>query len=561
LTVEALTNLVTGLGVALEPSKLAVAFVGAALGTAIGVIPGLGPTATVSLLLPITIMLDQTSAIILLAGIYYGSLYGGSTASILMRVPGEAASVVSCFDGYPMAQQGRAGVALGMSAFASFIAGIAATFAITILGPSFASTALAFGPVEKTALVVFGLTLAANIGEGPRINAWAMVALGLLLSTVGVDLVSGEERYTFGNAYLRDGFHVAVLAMGMFGVSEMLILAERRPRIEAALATSYRLRDLLPNRQDWKDSSAPMARGTVLGFFLGLLPGGGALIASFASYILEKRISRSPQRFGKGAIEGLAGPESANNAAAQASFIPLLCLGIPANAVIGVIMGALLMQGIVPGPRLIVDHPDLFWGVVASMLIGNAMLIVLNVPLIRIFVMLLRVPPAIMAPSILLFCVIGAFSINNSSFDVTVVIVCGFIAYVLRRSGFDLAPLLLAFLLGSLLEQNLRQGLILGYGNPVVFLASPISLAFVAAAVLTLALPLVRGAGRDSDALRRPGSPWSRRPDCCGHATWQRGRRPRWSAPCRARARDRAPGRPRTPARPRPNEPRPPSRG
>ena len=489
---DAIVNLMGGLGVALAPSNLAIAFLGAVLGTAIGILPGLGPTATISLLLPVSIMLEPTAAVILLAGIYYGSLYGGSTASILLRVPGEAASVVSCFDGYPMARSGRAGVALGITAFASFIAGVVATFVIALIGPTFASTALAFGPVEKAALVVFGLTLAANIGEGPRLRAWAMVALGLLLSSVGVDLVSGEERYTFSSPYLRDGFHVAVLAMGMFGVSEVLILAERQRDFTPALSARYRLRDLLPNTQDWKDSAMPMTRGTVLGFFLGLLPGGGALIASFASYVMEKRLSRKPERFGKGAIEGLAGPESANNAAAQASFIPLLCLGIPANAVIGVIMGGLLMQGVVPGPRLITDHPELFWGVIASMLIGNAMLIVLNVPLIRVFVLLLRIPSAMMAPSILIFCVIGAFSINNSLFDVGVVTICGFLAYGLRKSGFDLAPLLLAFLLGSLLEENLRQGLILGFGSPVLFVTSPISLAFLVIAALTLTLPLMR---------------------------------------------------------------------
>jgi putative tricarboxylic transport membrane protein len=489
---DALASLLSGLLVALEPSNLAVAFIGVALGTAIGVIPGLGPTATVSLLLPVSLMIEPTSAGILLAGIYYGSQYGGSTTSILMRVPGEAASVVSCLDGYPMAQQGRAGAALGMAAFASFIAGVAATLAVAFVGPSFASAALAFGPIEKTALVVFGLTLAASIGEGPRLRAWAMVAAGLLLSSVGVDLVSGTARYTFGNAYLRDGFNVAVLAMGMFGVSEVLVLAERRTETNTRIAFSYRPLDLLPSRVEWKASSGPIARGTVLGFLLGLLPGGGALISSFASYVMEKRISRHPERFGKGAIEGLAGPESANNAAAQASFIPLLCLGIPANVVIGVIMGGLLMHGIVPGPRLIVDHPDLFWGVVASMLLGNAMLIVLNVPLISIFVMLLRVPTWLMAPSILLFCVIGAFSINNSLFDVGLVIASGFVAYGLRKSGFDLAPLLLAFLLGSLLEENFRQGIILGFGNPIVFFTSPISLAFLAVAALTLILPALR---------------------------------------------------------------------
>lgn len=489
---DALVNLIGGLLIALEPSNLAMAFVGAALGTAIGVIPGLGPTATVSLLLPVSVMIEPISAVILLAGIYYGSQYGGSTSSILMRVPGEAASVVTCLDGYPMARQGRAGAALGMAAFASFIAGIAATTGVALLGPQFAIVALAFGPVEKTALILFGLTLAASIGEGPRVRAWAMVALGLLLSTVGVDLMSGVERFAFGNAYLRDGFNIAVLAMGMFGISEVLMLAGQRNMVQPHVVARYRLHDLLPTRRDWRSSSAPIARGTVLGFFLGLLPGGGALISSFASYAIEKRLSRHPEQFGKGAIEGLAGPESANNAAAQASFVPLLCLGIPANVVIGVIMGGLLMQGIVPGPRLIVDHPELFWGVVASMLIGNAMLIVLNVPLIRIFVMLLRVPTSLMIPSILLFCVIGSFSINNSYFDVVVVIACGFLAYGLRKSGFDLAPLLLAFLLGSLLEANLRQGMILGFGSPIVFFTSPISLAFLAVATLTLVLPALR---------------------------------------------------------------------
>lgn len=492
MIVESFTNLFMGLGVAVQPVNIGVALLGAILGTAVGILPGLGPSATVSLLLPITMMLDQTSAIILLAGIYYGSLYGGSTTSILMRVPGEAASLVSIFDGYPMAQKGRAGAALGISAFASFIAGITATVAITVVGPAFTTVALAFGPVEKTAIVVLGLVLAANIGEGSRIRAWTMVALGLLLSTVGVDLIAGEERFTFGSSNLRDGLHIAILAMGLFGVSEMLMLAERRQGAAPAPIASYRLRELLPTKQDWKDSTPPMARGTVLGFFLGLLPGGGALIAGFASYIMEKKVSRTPERFGTGAIEGVAGPEAANNAAAQASFIPMLCLGIPANAVIGIIMGALLMQNVVPGPQILVDHPQLFWGVVASMLIGNAMLIILNVPLISVFVMLLRIPVAVMAPLILLFCVIGAFTMNNAMFDVGVVIACGFAAYLLRKAGFDVAPLLLAFLLGSLLEENLRQSLILGYGDPRIFLESSISVTVLLMIAVVLVLPFAR---------------------------------------------------------------------
>ncbi|MFJ1310884.1 tripartite tricarboxylate transporter permease [Agrobacterium pusense] len=492
---DSFSQLFMGLGIALEPPNLAVALLGTILGTAVGVLPGLGPSATVSLLLPITMMLDQTSAIILLSGIYYGSQYGGSITSVLMRVPGEASSVMTCFDGYPMARQGRAGVALGISAFGSFIAGIAATLAIAIVGPAFTSVALVFGPVEKASIVMLGLVLAASIGDGLRVRAWAMVALGLLLSTVGVDLISGEERFAFGVSYLRDGFNIAVLAMGLFGVSEMLMLIERRVSEGPPRMPSYRLRDLLPGRKDWKDSRGPIARGTVLGFFLGLLPGGGALIAGFASYLLEKKLSRSPERFGKGAIEGVAGPESANNAAAQASFIPMLCLGIPANAVIGIIMGALLMQNVVPGPQILTEHPQLFWGIVASMLVGNAMLIVLNVPLIRVFVMLLRIPQSVMAPLIVLFCVIGAFSMNNSLFDVGVVLVCGFVAYGLRKAGFDMAPLLLAFLLGSLLEENVRQGLVLGLGSPLVFAQSPISLVVMLFTAAILLLPLVKRFG------------------------------------------------------------------
>ena len=495
MMLDSFSQLFMGLGIALEPPNLAVALLGTILGTAVGVLPGLGPSATVSLLLPITMMLDQTSAIILLSGIYYGSQYGGSITSVLMRVPGEASSVMTCFDGYPMARQGRAGVALGISAFGSFIAGIAATLAIAIVGPAFTSVALVFGPVEKASIVMLGLVLAASIGDGLRVRAWAMVALGLLLSTVGVDLISGEERFAFGVSYLRDGFNIAVLAMGLFGVSEMLMLIERRVSEGPPRMPSYRLRDLLPGRKDWKDSRGPIARGTVLGFFLGLLPGGGALIAGFASYLLEKKLSRSPERFGKGAIEGVAGPESANNAAAQASFIPMLCLGIPANAVIGIIMGALLMQNVVPGPQILTEHPQLFWGIVASMLVGNAMLIVLNVPLIRVFVMLLRIPQSVMAPLIVLFCVIGAFSMNNSLFDVGVVLGCGFVAYGLRKAGFDMAPLLLAFLLGSLLEENVRQGLVLGLGSPLVFAQSPISLVVMLFTAAILLLPLVKRFG------------------------------------------------------------------
>jgi putative tricarboxylic transport membrane protein len=401
-----------------------------------------------------------------------------------------------------MARQGRAGVALGISAFGSFLAGIAATIGVVLVGPQLARSALAFGPAEKAALVMLGLVLVASVGSGSRLRALAMVGGGLLLSTVGTDLVSGQERFTFGHAYMRDGFSIAVVAMGLFGISEVLVLAGGGPAAGAALVYSSRLRDLLPNRRDWRESAAPIARGTGLGFFLGLLPGGGALLASFASYVTEKRLSDRPETFGKGAIAGVAGPESANNAAAQASFVPLLCLGIPANATIGIIMGALLIHGVTPGPRLLSDHPELFWGVVTSMFVGNAMLVVLNVPLVGLFVSLLRVPNAVMAPIILVVCGIGAYSLNNAAGDVIAMAGFGVLGYGLRRCGFDLAPLLLAFVLGSLLEQNLRQALLIGYGSPAIFVQKPIAAFFLAAAAATLLWPLASRLARRARSQR-----------------------------------------------------------
>ena len=496
---DVLSHLALGFGVVLTPVNLLVALAGCIVGTAVGVLPGLGPTATISLLLPISVYLDRTSSIILMSGVYYGAMYGGSITSILIKIPGEAASVITCLDGYQMARRGRAGAALGISAFGSFFAGIAATIGIAWLGPAIAGVALRFGPVEKAALLVLGFVLILGIGDGSRMKALAMVGLGLLLGTVGVDLVSGEERFVFGVPPLRDGFGIAVVAMGLFGISEVLLMVEGG----GAETVHYRqrLRDLLPNREEARASVGPVMRGSALGFFLGLLPGGGAMIASFASYMLERKLSRHPERFGKGAVEGVAGPEAANNAGAQASFIPLLCLGIPANAVIGVIMGGLLMAGVTPGPQLITEHPDLFWGVIASMFVGNLMLVVLNVPLVGLFVALLRVPASIMAVLIVAFCVIGAYSLNNSMFDVGAMIGFGLAGYGLRKAGYDVAPLLLAFVLGGMFEQNLRQGLIIGYGDPRIFLTSPISAAFLGFAVLVAVAPLVL------DALKRVGRP------------------------------------------------------
>jgi putative tricarboxylic transport membrane protein len=505
---DVLQNLSLGFEVVLTPTNLLVALLGCFLGTAVGVLPGLGPTATISLLLPISVYLDRTASIILMSGIYYGAMYGGSITSILIKIPGEAASVITCLDGYQMARKGRAGAALGLSAFASFGAGIVATLGIAIVGPQVAGMALAFGPVEKTALLVLGFTLILGIGQGSRMRVLTMIGLGLLLGTVGVDLVSGEERFTFSVPELRDGFGVAVVAMGLFGLSEVLAMAGEREEKAEILRYGTRLRELLPNRDETRASIGPAARGSLLGFFLGLLPGGGALISSFASYMLERRISRHPERFGHGAPEGVAGPEAANNAGAQASFIPLLCLGIPANSVIGVIMGALLVQGVTPGPQLIVEHPDLFWGVVASMFVGNVVLVVLNVPLISLFVWLLRVPRGIMAVLIVAFCVIGAFSINNSMFDVIAMVGFGVLGYGLRKANFDVAPLLLAFVMGPLFEQNLRQGLIIGFGSPVVFLESSISLGFLVVALLVIVGPyLLKPFGREREEMKGASTP------------------------------------------------------
>jgi putative tricarboxylic transport membrane protein len=495
---EVLHDLALGFSVVLTPTNLLVALIGCFVGTAVGVLPGLGPTATISLLLPISVYLDRTSAVILLSGIYYGAMYGGSITSILIKIPGEAASVISCLDGYQMARKGRAGAALGISALGSFVAGILATIGIACVGPRIAGVALAFGPVEKASLLVLGLVLILGIGDGSKIRGLAMIGLGLLLGTVGVDIVSGEERFVFDVPELRDGFGIAVLAMGLFGISEVLMMAEQKDAKAETLQYRQRLRELLPNRAEARASAGPVMRGSVLGFLLGLLPGGGALMASFASYMLERKLSSQPEQFGHGAVAGLAGPEAANNAGAQASFIPLLCLGIPANAVIGVIMGALLIQGITPGPRLIQEHPELFWGVIASMFVGNLMLVVLNLPLVGLFVALLRVPRGIMSVMIVAFCVIGAYSLNNSLFDVAAMIGFGVLGYALRKSGFDVAPLLLAFVIGGMFEQNLRQGLIIGYGDPRVFLTSPISAGFLALAALIIAGPPLLARWRQS---------------------------------------------------------------
>jgi putative tricarboxylic transport membrane protein len=489
---ESLAGLAQGFGIALSLGNLLWCLLGVALGTAVGVLPGLGPTATISLLLPITFRLDATSSLIMLSGIYYGAMYGGSITSILVKIPGEASSIVTCIDGHEMARRGRAGPALGISAFGSFIAGVVATLGVALAGPAIADVALAFGPAEYTALVVLGLVLVTQIGEGPRIRALLMAALGLWASTIGLDPIEGTTRFTFGVLELQDGLDIAVLAMGLFGVAEVLTLAAARQGAAQRVDSPRGLRALLPDRDDWRASSGPIARGSVLGFALGLLPGGGALISSFASYVMERRLAKDPSRFGQGAIEGVAGPETANNAAAQASFVPLLSLGIPSNVVMGVMIGALMIQGIAPGPMLATERPELFWGVIASMLIGNLMLLVLNIPLLPAFVALLRVPQRILAPLILLFCVVGAYSLQNSAFDVVMVAIFGLVGFLLRLVRLDPAPFMLAFVLGELLEKSVRQALLIGLGSPMILVEKPISAVLLVLAALVLCWPALR---------------------------------------------------------------------
>jgi len=484
------SGLLQGLVVATEPANLIYCLIGVFVGTAVGVLPGLGPTATISLLLPVTFRLDPTGSIIMLAGIYYGAMYGGSITAILFRIPGEAASIVTCMDGHAMARLGRAGPALGISAFGSFIAGIATAFGIAAVGPAVADIANRFGPAEYAALMLFGIVLITQVStEQSLARALMMIGLGFLASTVGRDMMGGSERYTFGSMYFEDGVSIVTLAMGLFGVGQVLVLVEREVRGGSFRAQPRGIRDLLPSRTDWRASAGPIGRGTVLGFCLGLLPGGGAMLASFASYVMEKRISRTPERFGHGAIEGVAGPEAANNAAAQSTFVPLLSLGIPSNVVLGVILGALLIHGIPVGPGLIATRPDLFWGVVASMLVGNALLVVLNVPLLPLFVAMLRVPQRVLLPLILMFCVVGAFSLNNNSTDVLMMAAFGVLGWVLHKAGFEPAPLLLAYVLGPMFERAVRQALLIGYGSPTIFVTEPISAGFLALAAMVLVGP------------------------------------------------------------------------
>jgi len=469
---DILEYIILGFKVGLEPINLFYCFIGVLLGTLIGVLPGIGPVATISILLPITVRISPVSAIIMLAGIYYGAQYGGSITSILVNIPGEASTVITCLDGYQMAKQGRAGPALGIAAIGSFIAGTLSLLGLTFLAYPFAEVAIRFGPPEYFSLMILALIILSYLAHGSMTKALVMAMFGLILSSIGMDIVTGQMRFTFGILELSDGVGLVPLVMGLFGISEVLINVEQTLSREVF---KTKIKNLLPTLNDWARGKWAILRGTLLGFFLGILPGAGPVISSFVSYTVEKRVSKTPEKFGTGMIEGVAGPESANNASAQGAFIPLFALGIPPNVTMAILFGALMIFGLQPGPLLIKEHPDFFWGVVISMYIGNGMLLLLNLPMIPLWVQVLKVPYPILFPLILLFCLIGSYSLNNSTFDVFVMIFFGVLGYLMRKFRYEGAPLVMAFVLGPLLEQNLRRSLIISGGSFFVFVTRPIS--------------------------------------------------------------------------------------
>jgi putative tricarboxylic transport membrane protein len=470
---EIIQALLSGFADVLRPGNLLYCFIGVFIGTLIGVLPGIGPVGTMSLLFPFTNKMEALPAIIMLAGIYYGAMYGGSTTAILVNIPGEAASVVTCLDGYQMARKGRAGPALGIAAFGSFIAGTLGLVGLMLLAPPLASAALRFGPPEYFALMCLGLTILIYLASGSIVRALMMAFFGIILGCIGMDLDTGSPRFVFGLTDMMDGVGLAPMVMGLFGISEVFLNIEQAAGQRSILTA--KIKNLLPNLKDWKESTFPVIRGSFLGFFLGILPGGGAVIASFVSYAIEKKISRRPETFGKGAIQGVAGPESANNGASAGAFIPLLTLGIPPNVVMALLLGAFIIHGIVPGPRLIPENPAIFWGLVASMYVGNAMLLALNLPLIGLWIQLLRVPYKVLFPLILLFCLIGAYSINNSTFDIAVMLIFGVVGYLMRKYRYEAAPLVLAFVLGPMFEKALRQSLLISDGSFLIFFTRPIA--------------------------------------------------------------------------------------
>jgi TctA family transporter len=489
---ELLSNLGLGFATALSLANLTYAFAGVLIGTLIGVLPGIGPIATLAMLLPTTYALEPTSALIMLAGIYYGAQYGGSTTAILVNLPGESSSVVTCLDGYQMARQGHAGAALGIAALGSFVAGTFATLLVAAFAPPLVELAFKFGPAEYFSLMVLGLIGAVVLASGSLVKAIAMIILGLLLGLVGTDVNSGVARFSFDVPELSDGIGFVAIAMGVFGFAEIIANVEKKGHREVF---TDKVHGLLPNKEQFKQAAPAVARGTLLGSILGILPGGGALLAAFASYTVEKKISKTPEKFGKGAIQGVAGPESANNAGAQTSFIPMLTLGIPPNAVMALMIGAMTIHNIQPGPQVMTSNPALFWGLIASMWIGNLMLVILNLPLIGLWIQLLKVPYRYLYPAILVFCCSGVYSINNNTFDVYMTAAFGLVGYLFYKLRCEPAPLLLGFILGPMMEENLRRAMLLSRGDPTTFVTRPLSLTLLlmaVALVVIVTLPAIK---------------------------------------------------------------------
>jgi|APLow6443716910_1056828.scaffolds.fasta_scaffold03574_4 putative tricarboxylic transport membrane protein len=497
---DLLNHILLGAQVCFTPINLLFCFIGVLMGTLVGVLPGLGPTAAIAILLPNTFHVPPVTAIIMLAGIYYGAMYGGSTTSILVNIPGEAASVITCLDGYQMALKGRAGAALGIAAFGSFIAGTMAVLGLMLVAPPLAKFALAFGPTEYFSLMLLGIVILIYLAAGSILKALMMAVFGLLIGSIGMDSISGTQRLTCGLLELCDGVGLIPAIMGLFGVAEVIANVEQE--IKRDLVTT-KVKHLLPTLQDWKDSFWPMIRGGFLGFFIGILPGPAPVISAFTSYAIEKKLSKHPEKFGTGMIQGVAGPEAANNAATGGAFIPLFTLGIPSNSVIAILLGAFMIHGIQPGPMLIAKYPELFWGTIMSMYIGNAMLLVLNLPLIGIWVKVLKVPYPILFPLILLFCLVGVFSLNYSKVEVALMIGFGVFGYLARKFQFEMAPLVLALVIGPMLESKLRLSLVISHGSPWIFVEKPISAIFLLISLVLLMSPMVSKIGKRRRKLQQ----------------------------------------------------------
>ena len=481
--IETLQNLTHGFAIALSPAVMVYAFAGCVIGTLVGMLPGVGPLAGISLLLPASYGLSATTAIVMLAGIYYGAMYGGSTTSILMRIPGEAASVMTCIDGYAMTRKGRAGPALAIAAIGSYVAGTVSIVGLMLLAPPLAAFALSFGPPEYVALLLLGLMVLAYMSGGSVPKSLAMAALGLLLGMIGIDPMTGYSRFSYGLVELGDGIGIVPVAVGLFGVSEILLTAGRA---ETPQVIKPKLRDLLPSRDEWRDAAWPIGRGTFLGFLIGIIPGSAHIISSFVSYAVERRLSKHPEQFGQGAVAGVAGPESANNAATSGALVPMLALGVPSGPIPAVMMAAMMVHGVSPGPMLIQQQPELFWGVIASMYVGNLVLLILNLPLVGLFVNLLRIPYPLMYPAILVFSVVGVYAVNGSVVDVWIMAVMGALGYLFRKFDFETAPIVLGLVLAPMLEMSLRQSLALSSGSYAVFVTRPIAATMLAIGAVLL---------------------------------------------------------------------------